>query len=294
MFVVASLQACFWLSNRFRLKFIFASQQEFKSKMQALDIRKENLHKKKQEMADYIIKYDQFLKENDQKKQRARMKAEKERELKKQREIDLINMHAETASLKEEKKMLDLNVRKNAVYARYLEKVLEVSSEFQEIRQLLGRYDTLISTNKDLLQTAQENQEVIEKAGAQLAHCIEQKTDEILQYNNKLSDLQTLLDRAHSKALLWESRWAHIQNTAAKKTLLLGTIKMATLNLFQTIVKEMKDEAVAVPLEDTATQLDMIQQHIQRLTEIWQEVTKTDDSTSGTNQTYQNPKKVTH
>nr|XP_006217828.1 coiled-coil domain-containing protein 42 isoform X2 [Vicugna pacos] len=70
-----------------------------------------------------------------------------------------------------------------------------------------------------------------------------------------------------------ESRWAHIQNTAAKKTLLLGTIKMATLNLFQIVSKQLK-EATFVSLDDTHKQLDMIQQFIQDLSDIWAEVKK--------------------
>ncbi|XP_049622283.1 coiled-coil domain-containing protein 42 isoform X2 [Suncus etruscus] len=70
-----------------------------------------------------------------------------------------------------------------------------------------------------------------------------------------------------------ESRWAHIQNTAAKKTLLLGTIKMATLNLFQIVSKQLK-ETTSVSLEDTHKQLDMIQQYIQDLSDIWTEVKK--------------------
>ncbi|XP_034845711.1 coiled-coil domain-containing protein 42 isoform X2 [Mirounga leonina] len=70
-----------------------------------------------------------------------------------------------------------------------------------------------------------------------------------------------------------ESRWAHIQNTAAKKTLLLGTIKMATLNLFQIVSKQLK-ETTTVSLEDTHKQLDMIQQFIQDLSDIWAEVRK--------------------
>lgn len=58
---------------------------------------------------------------------------------------------------------------------------------------------------------------------------------------------------------LQESRWAHIQNTAAKKTLLLGTIKMATLNLFQIVSKQLKETTdVDVTLEDTHKQLDKV------------------------------------
>ena len=54
----------------------------------------------------------------------------------------------------------------------------------------------------------------------------QEKNNEILGYNNQLAGLQTRLDAAQSQAVKWESKWTHIKNTAAKKTLLLGRIKM--------------------------------------------------------------------
>ena len=45
-------------------------------------------------------------------------------------------------------------------------------------------------------------------------------------FTSQLAQLQTQLERAQSVAVKWESQWTHIQNTAAKKTLLLGRIKM--------------------------------------------------------------------
>lgn len=54
----------------------------------------------------------------------------------------------------------------------------------------------------------------------------QEKDNEILSYNNQLSSLQTRLDVSQSEAVKWESQWTHIKNTAAKKTLELGRIKM--------------------------------------------------------------------
>ena len=159
----------------------------------------------------------------------------------------------------------------------------------------MARYKTLVSMHDDLMQSAQEGQEKIERAKARLARYMEEKDDEILQHNNELARLQMRFDRARSDVIIWvssrlvrgllgllgervrdghththtccahvppssspqESRWAHIQNTAAKKTLLLGTIKMATLNLFQIVSKQLK-EASYVSLEDTHKQLDRV------------------------------------
>ena len=54
-----------------------------------------------------------------------------------------------------------------------------------------------------------------------------------------------------------ESKWTHIQNTAAKETLLLGQIKTVTLNLFHMTGGEVGEEH-GVEIDDTETQLDRV------------------------------------
>ena len=76
------------------------------------------------------------------------------------------------------------------------------------------------------MEREQKNQEKVELEKQQLMKYTEEKNNEILSYNNQLAGLQTRLDKAQSAAVKWESKWTHIKNTAAKKTLLLGRVKM--------------------------------------------------------------------
>lgn len=127
-------------------------------------------------------------------------------------------------------------------------------------------------------------------------------------------NVQTRLDKAQSEAVHWESKWTHIQNTAAKKTLLLGRIKIATHNLYQLVARHAKhdqeeddvEEAAgtaggvsdgkgkmdgketrkpsanlanaAGSTEQTAQQLDRIQNFIQDLTQICADIRKQETS----------------
>ncbi|KAH0511533.1 Coiled-coil domain-containing protein 42A [Microtus ochrogaster] len=230
-------------------------KQTFQRRMETLNLRWEELGIKEEQLKAHIQKFEQFIQENDQKRIRALKKANKERELKRQRLRELAKAKQEMAALKLEHQRLSVKLQDYAIFNKYLEKVVE-NSEFEEIHEVIARYKTLVSMHHDLMQSAQEGQEKIERAKARLARYMEEKDDEILQHNNELARLQMRFDRARSDVIFWESRWAHIQNTAAKKTLLLGTIKMATLNLFQIVSKQLK-ETTQVSLEDTHKQLDM-------------------------------------
>ncbi|XP_059937566.1 coiled-coil domain-containing protein 42 [Mesoplodon densirostris] len=247
-------------------------KETFQRRMETLNLRWEELGVKEAQLKAHIQKFEQFIRENDQKRIRALKKANKERELKSQCMRELAKAKQEMAALHLEHQRLSTKLQEYSIFNKYLEKVVE-NSEFEETHEVITRYKTLVSMHHDLMLVAQEGQEEVERAKARLARYKEEKQDEILQHNDELARLQVRFDRARSNVIIWESRWTHIQNTAAKKTLLLGTIKMATLNLFQIVSKQLR-EASFVSLEDTHKQLDTIQQFIQDLSDIWAEVKK--------------------
>ncbi|XP_072456488.1 cilia- and flagella-associated protein 73 isoform X4 [Notamacropus eugenii] len=136
--------------------------------------------------------------------------------------------------------------------------------KFQEIPELMTRFNGLSETQVILSEREQTLHKAVEDARAELFKLVEEKNDEILKQNNRLADLQLRLEEVRTQALQWESRWVHIQNTAAQKTLLLGQIKMVALNLFQMVCKQ-KKEVPALAVEDTEGQLEQVQQYFQDL-----------------------------
>ncbi|XP_068574086.1 coiled-coil domain-containing protein 42 like-2-like isoform X3 [Cebidichthys violaceus] len=90
-----------------------------------------------------------------------------------------------------------------------------------------------------------------------------------LQKNLRLTRLQTELEETRAAANHWETKWNDIQETAAKKTILLGQIKMATLSLYEMRSGGVEgDEAEvegdeAVDKNDTVKQLDKVMMFMQ-------------------------------
>lgn len=71
-------------------------------------------------------------------------------------------------------------------YQQYLESVLEVADEYQEVSDLLLRHATLSATNADLKDHQRRCSELAEKVRTELQIYVKQKTDEILNLNNQV------------------------------------------------------------------------------------------------------------
>jgi len=252
-----------------------AQKEEFQMKMESLQQRREELERKEYSLKEHLLKFDHFLKENDAKRTRAMKKATEEKDLKRVKESEITKLRGESDTFVAAREKVKGRLDRLVVYQKYLEKVIENAEEFHEIREILSRHDTLTSTHQDLMERDHQNQERIEAEKSKLAKYTEDKNNEILGYNNQLSGLQTRFDKAQSSAAHWESKWTHIKNTAASKTLELGKIKMATHNLYLLVMNRQRG-GVRETVDETSEQLDKIQVFIQDLNKITDEIKRSD------------------
>ena len=105
-----------------------------------------------------MLKFDKFLKENDSKRARALKKASDERDATRGKDKEIEKLSEEIKVLSTYKDKTQSKLEKYAKYQRYLDKVLEVADEFQEIREITQRYDTLMATHNNLLLCDDRNQ----------------------------------------------------------------------------------------------------------------------------------------
>ena len=116
--------------------------------MEGLQQRKEELERKEYQLAESLLKFDRFLKENDARRRRALKKAEEERELTTQKAKDIKALREEIEHLKQRQSRQIEAIRKNILFQKYLSQVIDKSPEFSEVNEILARYATLSSTNK--------------------------------------------------------------------------------------------------------------------------------------------------
>ncbi|KAG9354459.1 hypothetical protein JZ751_001169, partial [Albula glossodonta] len=171
--------------------------------MENLRQYKDDLVEREDQLKKSMLKFDTFLKENDSKCNRAKKKAIIDREVVRQKELEIERLEKDIITLQARKEVLLEKVKRKAIYWEFLDKVIKRSKKFEEIRELLGRIDTLLVTREQLLQKDNEEQEHGEALRLHLRKFVEEQGNLVLQRNNQLSALQTQLDHARMVAFKW-------------------------------------------------------------------------------------------
>ncbi|KAK2837325.1 hypothetical protein Q5P01_014537 [Channa striata] len=188
-------------------------------------------------------------------------KAERETQQVLQIEEELQRLKKEYSELQKRKKELELQVKRHCVYRHYMERVLKMTT-FEDVESLSGQLENLFHFRDKLYKKGNEAQERANQQREKLVTLKDQHQLMHLQKDNKLSQLKTELEETLCETLLWERRWNHIHDIAATKTLLLGQIKMATVNLFEMAGGKLEGEE-CVNINDTEKQLDRIMTFIE-------------------------------
>ncbi|XP_036209470.1 cilia- and flagella-associated protein 73 [Myotis myotis] len=234
-----------------------AQREVFQNRMAVLMQRREQLEQKKQELKGSFFRFDKFLQDAEARRSRGMRRAAEERHRAGRQEAEALRLRAQLADLQRERARLQRRLERLGPGARLLEQVLGRLPEFQEVPELVARFDALADTLAALRLAERRRRAELEEARARLQRLRDAWQDELLRRGQQRAQLLERLEAARERTLHWESKWVQIQNTAAEKTLLLGRVRMAALNLFQLVCQHHR-QPPALDLEDTEGQLEQV------------------------------------
>ena len=261
-----------------------AQKEEFQMKMESLTQRRDELERKEHLLKQSLLKFDRFLKENDTKRVRAIRRAHDERDMRHCNEQQIFDIQMATDELAMQRDKLQEKIRKNTIFKEFMERSLEQSDEFTELKEIIGRYDTLKSTRQKLLKRERNMQEQLKEDRYFLAKYKEAKYNEILNHNNLLADMNARHDDLQITTAKLDNEWSRIQDTTSTKALMVGRIRIAVQNLFELINKQVK-QFTKIRNFDTMPQLERIQNFLQDFNHITQDVKRLEAVSQGSNTT---------
>ncbi|CAM9567565.1 unnamed protein product [Bubo scandiacus] len=246
-------------------------QQEFRQRMESLAQRRQQLGQKEEQLRDVTLKFDAFLKASAARRERALRRAEEARARAAGQGAEAARLRRELAGLLQRRERLARCLRSLRSFGDYLRDVLARMGQFQDVPAMLAHFRALAGVRAALAQQAEAGQERLAQGWARLRRYQEEASSELLHTNNEVAQLRAQLGAARHVRLQGESRWAHIQSTAAQKTQLLGQVKLAVLNLFQLGTARL-EVPTDVALEDSEAQLDTVLLCLQDLAAICAEL----------------------
>ncbi|XP_071659340.1 coiled-coil domain-containing protein 42-like [Patagioenas fasciata] len=117
--------------------------------------------------------------------------------------MELLRAKKKLEALKKEHQKLSSQVQKHSIFKNYLEDVVKISPQFEDIQDVISRYKLLMRTRKDLQQSQEKDREMMEQAKVLLDQYEAEKAAEILQCRNELEQLQRRFVQAQSDVRFW-------------------------------------------------------------------------------------------
>ncbi|TRZ10560.1 hypothetical protein HGM15179_016545 [Zosterops borbonicus] len=242
-------------------------RQEFQQRMERLAQRRQQLARRQEQHWDAVLRFESFLKAVAARRERALRRADEERARAAAERDEAARLQRELEQLLRHRERLARRLRSLRPFGDYLRDVLARMGQFQDVPAMLGHFGMLEGMRAALAREAEAGQKLVAQGRAQLQRYRQDTGIQLLGTRNELARLHARLEVARQDVLQWESCWSHIQSTATQKTLLLGQIKLAVLNLFQQTTAQLR-----IPMdraqEDTKAQLDMVLLCIQGLADI--------------------------
>ena len=211
-----------------------SEKAEYRNREALFKKREEELEAKDLELQESLVKYSKFLQEKDSNRIRADKKANDERRITEQKDIEIKELNEKLALLRTQYSKQNVELNKNIKYQKYMDLVVESSNgEYSEHEDVRGRWLLLDELAKEVNNHAKFFLASNEEYKQRLLTLTEAKEGEILECQNEIQKMKTQYD-----TLKLES--GRLMETARKeatrkqdRALKLGQVKMACDSIYE-------------------------------------------------------------
>lgn len=211
-----------------------SQKEEFGRREDAFRRWEEGLRRKDLELQESLIKFNKFLQENEAKRNRARKRAADEQKQREQKETEILELEEKLAFAQKEEGELKELVEKNLKYQDFMENVVQnMTKFFPEVKDILNRYHTLMSTNADLSEKAQEGEALVEEHRKIFGTFKKENENEILNKNNAIAEKQVLMEQKGQQTNVLQEEIDHDILEISKKALDVGQILSSVENILE-------------------------------------------------------------
>ncbi|CAH8450553.1 unnamed protein product [Dicrocoelium dendriticum] len=230
---------------------------EKRVKMQLTEMRRRRLEEKECELKESLMKFEKFLKDNDDKRARALKKLSLERGIQKQRLKQIDELNERIQKLTRERKNLDTKVKRLRIFKDFLEQVVKRSDDFNDISELMKRYESLTANLSDLMEKEEMNSDMSQNLEIGLHKYREDKCDEKMFLLNKLTELRRSLELHQIECRDNQVALEHEKDATVWRIIQLNSIKLAIQNMYQ-LARKFQRFGSEANADDTKSQLSVI------------------------------------
>ena len=208
--------------NQQKLYQIEGSLKEVKTlsieRQKELDVQWKDLAEKHTAFRKTFQKFNKFVKENQEKRERYEKKIEEALISQVKYQEDIEDMRGRIQQITEVKATMEKNIRDYRMYESYLQSVVRTSDTFKNINDLIRRHESLAYTKYILSIRQGKELGELEQARSHLAKLVEGGKDKITGLNNKLTELWLKYKTAKTRSLALESLVNAVQEAIVKVT----------------------------------------------------------------------------
>ncbi|XP_018568992.1 coiled-coil domain-containing protein 42 like-2-like [Anoplophora glabripennis] len=225
------------------------------------------LAQKEKTLRENFLFFNSFVRENMEKRERAKHKIVEDVELCDQRQKEIESLKKNHDEIQKAKVDMDAKIKEYHMYEVFLDEVVEHSGEFQNIQELINRYLSLVNAKNQLAHFQEDNLVALENARSDMMKIIEEKNLVIMGLNNQIASLQARFENANIKSLECEQLVTRIKNNAVRIMNEIDEVKSSVWNVYVHMAHS-KKHPVKIKKENVEEQALYIKRTLTELSKI--------------------------